>query len=460
MTANAIPAADGRLGREIVATFALSWPIVLTNLAVNFMTTTDIMMLGRLSPEALGAGSLGFNLYLPLFLFCVGVVSAVAPIAAARIGADVHDFAGVRRVGHQALLLSLLLPIPFWILFWNSARILRAIGEPPELASLAGQYMHGLQWALCPALLTFAARSILAALNRAAPVLVASLVAVGFNALMNYVLIFGHFGAPAWGVFGSGMATTLSQSLMFALLAGYSWLDPRLRPHRLILSLWRPHAASLAQIWRLGVPIGATITAETSVFAFSAFAMGLIGPESLAAHAIAIQVAATAFMVPLGLGQAASVRVGHAYGARDAEAVSRAGWTAFYMTIAFVAVSAATMFLVPRPLISGFLAVDAPENAITVALALSFLRVGAFFQVFDGAQAALSNMLRGVHDSRWPMVMALTGYWAIGVPVSFALAFLTPLRGVGLWIGLAVGLAAVSAMLLARWLGKERRGFF
>jgi MATE family multidrug resistance protein len=320
--------------------------------------------------------------------------------------------------------------------------------------------MHGLQWALAPALLYFSARSIFAALNRTAPVLVAGLIAVAFNALANYMLIFGRFGAPQWGIFGSGLATTLSQSLMFLLLVGYSVLDPRLRPQKLILSLWRPHRASLWQIWRLGLPIGASITAEVSVFAFAAFAMGLIGQASLEAHAIALQIAATAFMVPLGLGQAASVRVGHAYGARDPAAVSLAGWTALYLTMAFVAVSAATMFLIPRLLVSAFISVDAPENAATVALALSFVRVAAIFQVFDGAQAALSNMLRGVHDSRWPMVLALGGYWAIGVPVSFSLAFLTPLRGLGLWIGLAVGLAAVSALLFARWLGKERRGFF
>ena len=164
--------------------------------------------------------------------------------------------------------------------------------------------------------------------------------------------------------------------------------------------------------------------------------------------------------MPLGLGQAATVRVGHAYGARNASAVSLAGWTAFFMTMAFVAVSAATMFAAPRLLISPFISIDAPANAVTVALALSFLRVAAIFQIFDASQVALANMLRGVHDSRWPLAMALTGYWAIGAPVGFALAFLTPLRGLGLWIGLAVGLAAVALLLFARWRGKERRGFF
>jgi MATE family multidrug resistance protein len=244
------------------------------------------------------------------------------------------------------------------------------------------------------------------------------------------------------------------------LLAGYSFLDPRLRALRLFAGPWRPHARELARLWRLGLPIGATIAAEVSVFSISALAMGLIGPDSIEAHSIVIQIAATAFMVPLGLGQAASVRVGHAFGARDRAGVARAGWTAFGMTMVFVAASAAVMFAAPRLLISAFIPIDLPANAAIVAIALSFTRVAAIFQVFDGGQAALANMLRGIHDSKQPMVMALTGYWAIGVPVSLALGFLTPLRGLGLWIGLAVGLAAVATMLLWRWLAKERVGFF
>jgi len=460
VASTAAGAARARVRAEVVAMFALSWPIVLTNLAVNFMNTTNLMMLGWRSPDALAAGALGFNLYIPFLLFGIGVVGAAAPIAASLIGADPGDRRSVRRVGHQAFLLALTLAIPTWAVLWNASPILTAIGETPALADEAERYLHGLQWALLPDLLYFSMRSLFAALNRTAPILIASLIAVAFNAFANYALIFGHFGAPEWGVFGSGVASSLAQLVMLAVMVGYSLLDPHLKRYRLFVGLWRPHAQTLARIWRLGLPIGAAIAAEISVFAFSALAMGVIGSESLEAHAIVLQIAATAFMVPLGLGQAATVRVGHAYGARNASAVSLAGWTAFFMTMAFVAVSAATMFAAPRLLISPFISTDAPANAVTVALALSFLRVAAFFQLVDGGQAVLANMLRGVHDSRWPLAMALTGYWAIGAPVGFALAFLTPLRGLGLWIGLALGLAAVALLLFARWRGKERRGFF
>ena len=331
------------LAREIGATLALSGPIVLTNIAVNFMTTTDVMMLGWLSPKALAAGALGYNIYMPLFLFCIGVIGAVAPIAASLVGADPRDASGLRRACHQALLSAFVLAAPAWAILWNAEAILLAIGEPPDLAAQAGLYMHGLQWALAPALLYFATRSVFAALGRTAPTLIAGLIAVVFNAGANYALIFGHFGAPAWGVFGSGVATSLSQSVMLLMLVGHSLVDPHLRRYRLFVSLWRPDWPAFAKLWRLGLPIGATIAAEISIFAAAGLAMGLIGSVSLEAHAIVLQIASTAFMVPLGLGQAASVRVGHAFGARDPAGVARAGWVAFFVTMAYVALSAATM---------------------------------------------------------------------------------------------------------------------
>ena len=345
-------------------------------------------------------------------------------------------------------------------MFWNAGAILKAGGEPPALAELAGQYMHGLQWSLLPALLYMAARSILSALNRVRPVLVAGLIAVACNFAFNYALVFGHFGLPALGAFGSGLATTLSQTVMFALLLGYCGLDPKLRPHKLILSRWRFAPREFAALWRLGGPIGFFIAMEVAAFAISALAMGLIGAAQLEAHAIALNIAATTFMVPLGLGMAATVRVGHAYGARDRAGASRAGWTAFTLAMMFVALAAAALALAPGLFVAAFLDPELPRNAATLAYALTFVRMAGLFQLADGAVVALSNMLRGVHDSRVPMAMALVGYWGIGAPTGLALAFLTPLGGIGLWIGLAVGLTAVALMLLARWRARERAGFW
>ncbi|HZZ61767.1 MAG TPA: MATE family efflux transporter [Roseiarcus sp.] len=448
----------GSLKRELAATLALSWPLVLANVAVNVMTVTDFVMLGWLSPRALAAGALGFNLYQPMFLLGIGIVAALSPIVAAKIGAG-EDPKGLRRATSQALLSALLISAGAWIVLSQTTGILIAIGEPPDLARDAGTYMRGFQWGLAPNLLFFAGRSAFAALERPRPTLFAGLVGVAFNAFANYALIFGKLGMPAFGIIGSGLATTLSQTLMFALLVGFSLIDPRMRRLGLFALPWLPAGGEFFALWRLGLPIGAAVVAEVGVFSAATLVVGLLGRPALEAHAVALQIASLAFMVPLGLGQAAMVRVGLAFGARDSAAISRAGWSAFGLTAIFAILSAATMTAVPRLLIAPFIEVDAPQNADAVATAVALLRVTAIFQIFDASQATLANMLRGLHDSRWPLVIALAGYWAVGAPVGVALGFGFSLGPVGVWIGLASGLAAVAVLLMIRWLVKERRGF-
>jgi len=342
---------------------------------------------------------------------------------------------------------------------WRAEPILRAIGEAPDLARDAQTYMRGLQWALAPGLLFVASQSIFAANERPRPALIAGLAGCAFNALANYALVFGKLGLPALGIVGSGVATSLSATLMFAIMVAAAFVEPRMRRIRPFALPWGPRVKELRAQWRLGLPIGAMIAAEVGVFCASTFAMGLIGQTTLEAHTIALQIASLAFMVPLGLGQAASVRVGYGFGARNPAAIGRAGWSAFGMTASFAFVSAATMIAAPRLLIAPFMDVSASANAAAVETAIVLLRVAAVFQIFDASQVALANMLRGLHDSRVPLVIALMGYWAVGAPVGVALGFLTPLRGVGVWIGLASGLAVVASLLMARWLGKERRGF-
>jgi MATE family multidrug resistance protein len=448
------------LRREIAATLSLSAPLIVANLATSAMTTTDVMMLGWLSPEALAAGALGYNLYFPLLLFGIGVISAASPIVARMAGADAKDIAGPRRAAQQTFFSSVALALPVWAILWWAAPILAALGEPRDLAAQAGVYLHGLQWALAPNLMFFALRSVFAALNRPGPTLFAGVLAVGVNALGNWLLIFGHFGLPAWGVFGSGIATFASQTFMMAILAGYAFLDPHLAKYRLFGAPWRLDGAAFAELWRLGAPIGAAVLFEVSIFSASVLLMGLIGATSLEAHTAVFQIGSLSFMIPLGVAQAATVRVGHAFGARDAQAASRAGWVAFVVVMGFMVLIASTMLLLPRTLISVFIDVDAPANADAVMLAKQFLRVAALFQLFDGAQVVGAGMLRGLHDARTPMLLALFGYWGVGLPVGAALAFLTPLAGVGLWIGLACGLAVVGVLLLGRWRLRERAGFF
>jgi MATE family multidrug resistance protein len=233
--------------------------------------------------------------------------------------------------------------------------------------------------------------------------------------------------------------------------------DRQFRRFHLFGRWWRFDRERTAAMARLGWPIGLTMALEMGVFALAAYFMGWIGAPAVAAHAIALQLAALTFMVPLGLGQAATVRVGLALGRADPAGISRAGWTAWVAGVGFMGVMAFIMWSFPRGLVTLFLT-DVPRNALVIALAVSFLKVAAAFQLADGAQVIGAGMLRGLHDTRWPLLFALVGYWVVGLGIGVWLAFGRDWRGVGIWVGLASGLAAVAALMLLRWIMPGRLG--
>jgi MATE family multidrug resistance protein len=235
-------------------------------------------------------------------------------------------------------------------------------------------------------------------------------------------------------------------------------LHPRFRRYRLFGRFWRADWERFRQIWRLGLPVAVTLALEITIFNAAVFLMGLIDTASIAAHAIAIQIAAFTFMVPMGLGQAVTVRVGLAFGRRDPRGVAIAGWTSFGLGVGFMSLMALVILAIPGPLVSLFLDTADPANARVIDLALSFLLVAAFFQIFDGAQAVGAGMLRGLHDTRVPMVYAAFGYWVFGLATGVGLGFGLGWQGIGLWVGLAAGLAMVSVLMLARWMRREKLG--
>src|SRR5215207_4473428 len=257
---------------------------------------------------------------------------------------------------------------------------------------------------------------------------------------------------------GAGVATTVSSLFMFIGLALVTMLDRRLRRYRLFGRWWRPDAHRLRTIWRIGLPIGGTLLFEVGLFNAAAFVMGLFGAEALAAHAIALQIATLSFMVPLGLAQAGTVRVGLARGASDPGGVGSAGWTAFALGVGFMAGIAILMVAFPRALVGVFLDAGDPANAGVIGLAVTFLGFAALFQVVDGAQAVGAGILRGLNDTRVPMLYAALGYWGIGATLGIALAFPAGLKGAGIWIGLATGLAVVAVLMLRRWLRRDDLG--
>jgi multidrug resistance protein, MATE family len=441
---------------EILASLSLAWPLILTNAAQTAMTATDVLVMGRLGPDALAAGALGVNIYFAFLIFGVGVASAAAPMVARELGQRRHSVRDVRRTVRQGIWSAVAIALPIWAILWFTEEILVAIGQDPRLSAMAGGYMHTMQWSLLPFLVFIVLRSLLAAFERPLWALIAGGVGVALNAALNYVLVYGHWGFPALGLPGSGLASTIATVTMVAMLVGVLVSHPQFRRYHLFGRFWEADGPRFLEFWRLGLPIGAALTFEVTIFNAAALLMGLIGATSLAAHAIAIQIASLAFMVPLGLGQAVTVRVGRAFGACDRAGIARAGWTAYALGLAFAAGTALLMIGAPRLLIAAFVDISDPANQLVVELAVSFLAFAALFQLADGAQAVGSGMLRGLHDTRIPMVYAAIGYWGIGLPLGAFLAFRVGLEGAGIWLGLASGLFAVAVLMLVRWLRRER----
>jgi MATE family multidrug resistance protein len=279
---------------------------------------------------------------------------------------------------------------------------------------------------------------------------------IGVNALGNWALVFGHLGAPPLGLLGSPLASFITACLTVAAYCLAIRSDRRLRRMHIFGRWWRPEWSRMRQIFALGLPIALTLMAEGGLFSSAAFLMGRIGEAQLAAHTVALQIASIFFQVPFGIGQAATIRVGYHYGARDRAAVGRAGWAAFVTGMAFVGVSAAAMLLVPRLIVAAYIDIDAPENAAMIVFAIQYLIVAAAFQLVDGAQAVIAGALRGVQDTRVPMIIAVVSYWLAGFTTAYWLGLHTALEGLGVWIGLAVGLTVAAILLLVRWIGRAR----
>jgi multidrug resistance protein, MATE family len=443
---------------EMRATLSLAWPLILTNITMMLINATDVFLLGRLSADALAASALGSGIVIAMMLFGIGLVTASSPLIASEIGRKAHSVRDVRRTFRQTLWAATTITIPMWGLLWFSEPLLRLAGQPERLAADTGLFIGALQWQILPALGTVALRAFMSALEQPRWALVAGIAAVIVNALINWALIFGHWGFPPLGLWGAGIGSTITSAFQFLFLAVVATAHPRFRRYRLFGRWWRPDWPRFREIWRLGFPIALQLGFEASVFAAAVFLMGYINTASVAAHAVAIQIASMTFMVPMGIAQAATVRVGIGYGRGDAEAIGRAGWSAFVLGVGFMAAMAIIIWIMPRTLAGIFVNPAMPGNAQVLDLAVSFLGIAAIFQIVDGAQVVGAGMLRGLHDTKMPMIFAAFGYWVIGIGVGTGLAFPGGMAGVGVWIGLASGLAVVSIMMLIRWHGRGQFG--
>jgi MATE family multidrug resistance protein len=435
----------------------LAWPLILANLTQQLIQATDVLLMGRLGSTQLAAATLALNLTFTFNLLLLGLVIASSPMMATALGKRFNAVRDVRRTFRAGLWLIVLAMPPYWLLLWHVGMLMRAFGISEELSSQGETFLRAYMWCAAPWLLFQLLRNFVAALERPRIVLWLSIGGIGLNALLSWALIFGHLGFPALGLVGGGVGSTLTWLIMCAALIAVVSLDRRFRRFHLFGRWWRFDRQRIRAMVRLGWPIGVTMALEMGVFALAAYFMGWIGAPAVAAHAVALQLAALTFMVPLGLGQAATVRVGLALGRGDKAGITRAGWTAWILGVGFMGAMALGMWLAPRQLVTLFLT-DVPANGVTIALAVSFLRVAAAFQLVDGAQVIGAGMLRGLHDTRWPLIFALVGYWVVGLGIGAWLAFGRDWQGVGIWIGLASGLAAVAVLMIGRWLLREPLG--
>jgi MATE family multidrug resistance protein len=428
----------------------LALPLAATQLAQMAIMTTDVIMLGHLNTTALAAAALGNTAFFFCWILGCGPVAAVAPMIAHILGAHPGDRAGVRTSVRMGFWAMLMVSLPLIALLLFVGPIFLLLGQKPELAEGAQTFTRMLCWGLPFSLGYQVLRNFSMALSRPNASLIVMVMAIFFNAVGDYALIFGHFGMPKMGLAGSGLASACSYTFSFLTMLGVVRLTPSLHKYRIFRRFQRPHWEKLAEVFRLGMPIGLTMMFEAMLFSGATLLMGTFGTASVAAHMIALNVPSITFMVPLGIGMASTVRVGLAAGAGDREAVRRAGYSAMAMAVAFMAITGVVLWLFPHSIAQLYLD-PSTATADVVALAVVFLRVAAVFQIVDGLQVVGAMSLRGLKDASAPMWIAGGSYWIAGFPTCVLLGFGLHMQGLGIWIGLAFALLVAATLMCWRF---------
>ncbi len=454
---------------ETIATLKLAWPLVLTQLASMAIGVTDVLLLGYLGPEALAAAALGLSLFYMPMMFGFGMSSALSPSLAQVIGADPHGLDAERRrqettdqlrahfrTGMWAVGLT---SLPAIALLLFARPLFGLLGQNPGLSETAALYVTAMLPALPFMLLIGVMRNLFSALSRPRPALLITLVWIAVNALFNWVLIFGHLGAPALGVLGSGIATASATLLAAAVMVVTVMLHPATRAIRPFEGMLRFDRAGVWRFVVLGFPIGVTLFFEGAIFNAALWLVGLFGSDQLAGHQIAINVASLTFQIPLGIAFAQTVRVGYAAGAGDWNAVRRSGHVGQGLAFVFMGLTAFVMWTWPYEIAGLYLDINDPRSHQAAMFAAQYLAIAAIFQLVDGQQVAAAYGLRGLKDTRIPMWIAGLAYWVLGFPVCVMLGFWTPLDGQGVWAGLAFALLVAAALMTWRFehLTRKRR---
>jgi multidrug resistance protein, MATE family len=435
---------------EVGPMMRLALPVVLSELGWMAMGVVDVMMVGRLGPEAIGAAGIGNIVFFSVAIFGIGLLLGLDTVVSQSFGAG--DLKDCHRSLVQGVYLALAVSIPLTALIAAATHFLPWAGITPSVGALATPYLIIQNISLAPLLVFFALRRYLQSMNLAMPALVALAVANVANLFGNWVFVYGRLGFPELGVAGSAWSTLVSRVAMLAFLAIYAAVHAARTRNGLLQTSLKFDPSRMRELVKLGLPTAIQLTLEIAVFCAAALLAARLGEIELAAHEVVLQVAGTAFMVPLGVSSAGAVRVGQAIGRKDPRGARRSGWTALGLGSGFMALSGLTMLLASGPILGVF-----TSDRALIATARSLLIAAAIFQVFDGLQVVGSGILRGLGETQIPMYATLAAHWAIGLPIGYVMAFPMGWGIVGVWMGLCSGLVAAGVMLLAAWVWRARR---
>jgi MATE family multidrug resistance protein len=431
--------------REFRPMLRLAAPLAVAELGWMFMGIVDTVMAGPLGPAAVGTGSLGGMIFFPTATAGTGMLFGMDTLVAQAFGAN--DRQDTRRTLVNGVWLGTALAPLLASILWATVPVVRAAGVNPRVMPMLGPFIGNLIWGVWPLLMYAALRRYLQAMNIVKPVTFALVSANIVNAGGNWVLMYGHWGAPALGVAGSALSTSLSRAYLAGVLAVVVIWNETRSGNLLFHISWRPDVARIRRLIQLGLPAAGQILFEGAVFAAVTVMAARLDEASLAAHGIAVNVISTTYMVPLGISSAAAVRVGQAYGRRDIHGAAVAGWTALLLSALFMGAAGVLLAVVPRFIVRLYIG-----NAAVIAMGALLLRIAAVFQLFDGFQVVTGGALRGLGDTRTPMLVHLAGYWAVGMPVAYTLCFPLGWGAPGIWVGLSAALVLIGAALVVFWM--------
>ena len=447
---NRIQDESGSLWPEIDRVLKLAIPVALAELGWMSMTTVDTIMVGRLGPAAIGAIGVGSSVFYTFSIFGMGLLFGLDTLVSQSFGAG--NRTDCHRSLTQGLYMALLLTPPLLLLFWFMRPVFLALGVDPEVSRLAGSFLVTLSLSTLPLLCYGALRRYLQAIGHVRPVMFALISANVVNWAFNWLLIQGHWGFPALGVVGSALSTCLARVYMAGVLALAIWWIER-KEHVGIAGIFsKPDIKRIRLLVRIGLPAATQILLEIGAFGAVGVLAGRLTQAALAAHQIALNCAALSFMVPLGISSAAAVAVGQSIGRGQPYVARRAGFIAVGVACAFMAFPALAFFLIPVPLLRIY-----TTDLGVLVLGTGLLALAACFQLFDGVQTVLTGALRGLGQTRVPMLVNLCGYWAIGLPFGYLLCFHYKFGVYGLWCGLTLALVIIALILLHAWQRASRK---